>query len=216
MALKEQINITQPFPVDISYGSSSTPTYNTDVVTVVSGVETRNQNWAQSRHSYDVAFGIRNQGYLNSLIEFFHVCKGKLEPFLYKDWTDYKSAELITEDDQYLGTGDDTTKTFQLVKNYTVSGVTTRRIINRPVGTGVGNSTVLIGKNGNRQIEGSNYTIDYTTGVVYFISAPALDDIITAGYEFWVPCRFEEDTLTVNMEMYEHGNVSVPLIEVRL
>ena len=226
--MAEIITIDEPFPVDISYGSTSILQYNTDVVTVSSGVETRNSNWVQNRNVYNAAFGIRSQIYLNQLIEFFHVAKGKKEVFLYKDWIDYSSlgknavqGDLITKDDQPLGIGDDTTTEFQLIKRY-IYGKYTDREINKPVGTGLGDSTVLIANDGILQIENTHYTVDYDTGIVTFASAPLLDTgggspaVLTAGFEYWVPCRFDTDTLSINLEMYEHGSTDVPIIEVRV
>lgn len=221
--MAEIITINQPFPVDISYGSTSNPAYNTDVVTVISGEETRNQNWVQSRNTYNVAFGIRDQIYLNTLIEFFHTAKGKLEPFLYKDWADYTSLNknsLINDDiseiDQPLGEGDDVTVTFQLIKRYAY-GIYTDREINKPV-----LGTVKIAIDGVLQTESINYVIDYNTGIVTFSTPPLLDTgagnpaVLTSGYEYWVPCRFDTDTLSVNLEMYQHGSTDVPLVEVRV
>lgn len=218
--MAEIITINEPFPVDISYGSTSVLQYNTDVITVSSGVETRNANWIQNRNSYNAAFGIRDQIYLNQLIEFFHVAKGKKEVFLYKDWTDYSSlgktaiqGDIISEIDQPLGLGDDVTTEFQLIKRYEY-GKFTDREINKPV-----SGTVLIAVDG---IEVSNYTVNYDTGIITFNTPPALDTgsgdpaVLTSGYEYWVPCRFDTDSLSINLEMYEHGNTDVPLIEVRV
>lgn len=221
--MAEIITIDTPFPVDISYGSTSTVQYNTDVVTVTSGEETRNDNWVQNRNMYNAAFGIRDQIYLNQLIEFFHVAKGKLHVFLYKDWVDYSSlgkdaiqGDLISSVDQPLGIGDDITTDFQLIKRYQYSQYTDREI-NKPV-----NGTLIIANDGFLQTEGSDYTVDYDTGIISFSTPPLLDsgggdpEIITAGYEYWVPCRFDSDSLSVNLEMYEHGNTDVPIIEVRV
>jgi len=221
--MAEVIIIDEPFPVDISYGSTSTLQYNTDVVTVSSGVETRNSNWAQNRNSYDAAFGIRDQIYLNQLIEFFHVAMGKKEVFLYKDWIDYSSlgknavqGDVISPTNQLLGLGDDVTTDFQLIKRYEY-GAYTDRDISKPV-----SGTVLIAVDGILKEEGTDYSVDYDTGIITFFTPPLLDSgsgspaILTAGYEFWVPCRFDTDTLSINLEMYEHGNTDVPLIEVRV
>jgi len=220
--MSETITIDESFPVNISYGSTSTIQYNTDVVTVISGVETRNQNWVQNRNSYNSAFGIRDQSYLNQLIAFFHVAKGKVEPFLYKDWADFsslgKDAAIDDETsmlDQPLGEGDDTTTQFQLIKRYEY-GAYTDREINKPV-----NSSVKIASDGVL-VDSADYTVNYNTGIITFDVAPLLDTgggnpaVLTAGYEFWVPCRFDTDSLSINLELYQHGSTDVPIIEVRV
>ena len=210
MALAETILETPRFPDDISFGSSGGPSYNTDVVTVISGAETRNINWLEARHTYNVAFGIRDQDYLTNLIEFFHAVKGKAYGFRFKDWSDYTSSGTtdITDTDQPIGVGDGITLEFQLSKEYTVGLLAAYRDINKPV-----DGTVILALVGV-PISASDYSIDYTTGVVTFTTAPS--GLITAGYEFDVPCRFDTDTISINLEMYQHGTTDVPIIELRM
>jgi len=201
------------FPDDISYGSSGGPTYNTDVITVKSGYETRNQNWVQSRHKYDAAFGIRTEPQLSELIEMFHSMAGKAHEFRYKDWGDYKSCNLASNTsylDQLLGNGDGIKTNFQLVKNYT-TGLLTSRKINKPV-----SGTILVSVSAASKVEGVDYSIDYATGIITFNSAPADTAPVYAGYEFDVPCRFDTDELNINFDAYAIGSVNVPIIEVRL
>lgn len=93
--MAETVEETRRFPDDISYGSTSIPMYSTDVISVKSGVETRNSNWTRSRHKYNVAFGIRDQETLYRLISWFHAMKGKAKVFRFKDWSDYKSTDPI-------------------------------------------------------------------------------------------------------------------------
>jgi len=220
--MNEIITINEPFPVDISYGSTSVVQYNTDVVTVISGVETRNSNWVQNRNTYNAAFGIRDSEKLNKLIAFFHVAKGKAEPFLYKDWADFTSLDKdssLGDDtsmlDQPLGTGDDVTKQFQLIKRYEY-GKYTDRDINKPIF-----DSVKIASDGVL-VDSSDYTVNYSTGKITFDTAPLLDTgegnpaVLTVGYEFWVPCRFDTDSLSINLELYQHGSTDVPIIEVRV
>lgn len=60
------------------------------------------------------------------------------------------------------------------------------------------------------------FTIDNTTGIVTISSAPATNAIITAGYEFNVPVRFDTDSLTISLAHVQSGSCSIPLIEVRV
>jgi len=201
------------FPDDISYGSSGGPAYNTDVITVKSGYETRNQNWVQSRHKYDAAFGIRTEPQLSELIEMFHSMAGKAHEFRYKDWGDYKSCNLAadtSDTDQFLGNGNGVITDFQIVKNYSI-GLLTTRAINKPV-----SNTILVSVNTVAQVEGVDYSVDYTTGIITFNTAPADTLPVYAGYEFDVPCRFDTDELNVNFDAYAIGSVNVPIIEVRI
>lgn len=211
---------TPRFPDKISYGSSGGPMYNTDVITVTSGYETRNQNWVQSRHSYDAQFGVTTNPLLSELISYFHAMAGKTHGFRYKDWGDYLSCDLNSipaQYDQEIGTGDSTDgtdgiDTFQIVKNY-VSGLTTVRNISKPI-----SGTVLVEVNGVLQTEGTNYDIEYTTGEITFkpTFVPLAGFVIKCGYEFDTPCRFDTDQLNINFDAYGVGNTSVPIIEIRI
>lgn len=109
------------------------------------------------------------------------------------------------------------TSQFQLIKSYT-NGLVTVRDINKPVGTDSSDSTVVIAVNGVVQVEDTEYTLDYTTGLVSFDepNVPLIGAVITAGYEFDVPCRFDTDMMNVNYDSYAAGSVSVPIIEVRV
>lgn len=212
MALKETILETPRFPEDISYGSSGGPMYKTDVITVNSGVETRNISWSEARHTYNVAFGIRDQTYLDTLVEFFHSTKGKAYGFRYKDWSDYKSVSAsddISALDIEIGIGDDVLTEFQVKKVYNNGVLSTDRIIYK-----IEPGSLLLSINNVATTIG--WTVDNNTGIVTFDVAPVLDDSIKVGFNFDVPVRFDSDQLTVNLEMYQHGGVDVPLVELRL
>lgn len=203
------------FPDNISYGSKGGPKFNTVITTVNSGFEYNNINWDQARHSYDVAMGVRTLAELSDLVSFFQITRGKGHYFRYKDWADYKSCALDAtpvNSDQVFGIGDGVTLSFQLIKTYDLSGgVINQRDIKKPV-----NGTILIAVSGGAQVETTDYTIDYTTGIVTFVSAPASSASITWGGEFDVPCRFDTDELQLSMDFYGHGSTGVPVIEVRV
>lgn len=202
---------TPRFPDDIGYGSQGGPSYETSIVVVRSGHESRNVNWTYPRHQYDVAYGVRTIDDLEELIEFFHAVGGKAYGFRFKDWSDYKSCNTgvgTNETDQLIGTGDAAETAFQLVKVYTKGSFSRTRIISKPV-TG----TVSIALNDVNQ--GSGWTVDTTTGIVTFSSPPGESVTVKAGYQFDVPVRFDTDTLQVNIESYNTGTAQVPIIEIR-
>jgi uncharacterized protein (TIGR02217 family) len=61
------------------------------------------------------------------------------------------------------------------------------------------------------------WAVDVTTGVVTFETAPEADVVITAGFQFDVPVRFDTDTLEVNLTSFAAGEIpSIPLVEIRL
>ena len=63
---------------------------------------------------------------------------------------------------------------------------------------------------------GTMEEIGTTNATIAINPAPAPNDTITAGFQFYVPCRFDTDTLPVQLEDYGIGSSnSIKLIEVR-
>lgn len=201
------------FPVGISFGSTGGPERRTQVVSYGSGFEERNQQWADSRRRYDAGYGIRRVDDLHAIIAFFEERRGRLIGFRWKDWTDWKSGPPQTEPtpfDQILGTGDGETMAFQLTKAYGESAASWIRTIAKPVA-----NTVLIAVDGGVQAEG--WMVDATTGFVTFNDPPAEGAILTAGFEFDVPVRFDTDRLDISLSYAEAGSIPrIPIIELRL
>ena len=200
---------TPRFPSDISFNSKGGPNYNTQIVKYGAGYESREIKWDYPMHSYDVAYGIKTIESLYDLVEFFHAVKGRGHSFLYKDHLDYKSCDVgdtVADTDQTIGTGDGAEKDFQLIKTYTSGALSSTRYIGKPV-----SGSVVISIDDVAQ--GSGWTVNTTTGVVTFTTEPAVAEVVKAGYEFDVPARFNEDSLSVDFETYRLGGVSVPIIE---
>lgn len=203
------------FPTAISFGSVGGPERRTEIVTLANGFEERNTPWAHSRRRYDAGLGVRTLDELGDVIAFFEARRGQLFGFRWKDWTDFKSSLPSVEidcKDQSLGFGDGVTVQFQLSKTYSSGGESYSRPITKPVA-----GTVQVALDSNLQVEGSDWTVDTTTGVVTFSAAPAAGTIVTAGFEFDVPVRFDTDAILVSAVSFESGEVpDVPVMEVRV
>jgi len=201
------------FPTDISYGSSSATGLKSEILEVDSGLEEIISRWSNPRRYYDVGYGIRSYESLTELIRFFVARNGAANGFRFKDWVDFTSNADGSSDptmlDQQIGSGDGTTTTFQLVKRYTSGGITKTRVITKPI-----ESSVLVAVNGVSQTSG--WTVNSTTGLVTFSSAP-VSGAVTAGFEFDVPVRFTDvidKRLSVTLEDYSSGKAEVSLVEV--
>jgi uncharacterized protein (TIGR02217 family) len=201
------------FPSDISYGSSGGPRRLTQIVPLRSGFEQRNQIWAHSRRSYDAGLGVRSLDQLATSLAFWEARNGALYGFRWKDWADYKSglpSAAVTNADQLLGLGTGALTTFQLLKRYTSGGYEYARPIKKPV-TG----TVVVSVNSVAQPTG--WTVDTTTGIITFTTAPANGHAVRAGFEFDVPVRFDEDSLDISIEGFQAGAIpSIKVIEIRV
>jgi len=161
--------IEEQLPLTMSYGAGGGPMYSTDVITLSSGVESRNANWAYPRLSYNAAYGVRSIADMTTLMEWFHAAQGRFNGFRIKDWADYKSVvanSTILRTDVTLGSGDGATTTFQLKKNYTAGAQTQVRLIKKPVA-----GSVLIGvtnPNTGSVPDLTGWSIDTTTGIITF------------------------------------------------
>jgi uncharacterized protein (TIGR02217 family) len=200
------------FPDDISRGARGGPERRTQVVELASGDEERNASWADSRRRYDGAYGIRRADDLAAVIAFFEARNGRLHGFRWKDWGDYRSglpSAAVTPLDQALGTGDGATTAFQLVKRDESGAQAWVRRIGKPV-TG----TVRVALGGSEQAAG--WSVDATTGIVSFDTAPASGVAVTAGFECDVAVRFDSDRLDVTWDLERLGSIaSIPLVEIR-
>jgi uncharacterized protein (TIGR02217 family) len=200
------------FPDAISRGARGGPERRTQVVELTSGDEERNASWANSRRRYDVAYGIRRADDLAAVVAFFEARNGRLHGFRFKDWGDHRSclpSGTPSPLDQPLGTGDGVRTAFPLLKRYASGGQSWTRAITKPVA-----DTVRIALGGTEQLSG--WSVDTTTGVVTFGSAPGAGIPVTAGFEFDTPVRFDADTLDVTLDLERLGSIaSIPLLEIR-
>jgi uncharacterized protein (TIGR02217 family) len=205
------------FPTDISRSAQGGPERRTDVVVLGSGYEERNSRWANSRRAWNAGYGIKSLDDLHAVIAFFEERRGKLHGFRWKDHTDFKSCppqSPITATDQQIGIGTGAQATFQLVKRYGAAFAPWDRIIVKPVA-----GTVLVAVDGVAQTLATHFTLNATTGNVTFLPGhiPAAAAVVTAGFEFDVPVRFDTDKLDLDLRGFQHGAIpSIPIIEIRV
>ncbi|HEX3674039.1 MAG TPA: DUF2460 domain-containing protein [Rhizomicrobium sp.] len=201
------------FPTAIAFHSTGGPVRKTEIVTLGSGFEERNAVWANSRRQYNVGYGIKTLDDLHATIAFFEARLARLYGFRLKDFADFKSCApgaAVTALDQPLGTGDGTTTVFQLTKTYTSGPSSWTRTIGKPV-----DGTVAVAVNGTAL--GSGVSADPATGLVTFVTAPAASAVLTAGFEFDVPVRFDSDSLSINLSDFAAGDIpSIPIVEIAL
>ena len=201
------------FPLDITIASAGGPERRTEIVTLASGREERNARWAHSRRRYDAGYGVKSFEALSQVIAFFEERRGMLYGFRWRDRLDHASAEpgvAVTALDQIIGIGDGTTTSFQLVKSYGAAFAPYTRPIVKPVA-----GSVRVAIDGAELDDG--FSVDLTTGIVTLEDAPVLGDVVTAGFLFDVPVRFDTDYLEVDLTAFAAGAIpKIPLVEIRL
>jgi uncharacterized protein (TIGR02217 family) len=205
------------FPTEISRGAQGGPERRTDVVVLGSGFEERNSRWADSRRFYNAGYGVKSLDDLDAVIAFFEERRGRLYGFRWRDHADLKSCAPGAEpapQDQAIGVGDGAEAAFRLAKVYGSAHAPWTRAILKPVA-----GSVRVAVDTVEQSEGAAFTVDTTTGVVTFEpgSIPGVDAVVTAGFEFDVPVRFDTDRLEINLQGFRHGAIPhIPIVEVRL
>ncbi len=203
------------FPLDVSLGLHGGPERKTDIVITGSGREERNARWANSRRKYDAGFSVRTVDALGNIVAFFEERRGRLIGFRLRDRLDHKScgSKLIPSAiDQPLGTGDGATANFQLKKRYGSAFAPYDRDIRKPVA-----GSVRVAVDGAEKVFGSDFTFDPATGIITFLPGkiPATGAVLTAGFEFDVPVRFDTDFLDMDLSAFEAGAIpKIPLIEI--
>jgi len=205
------------FPTAISRGATGGPERRTDVVALGSGHEERNSRWADSRRSYNAGYGIKSLDDLHVVIAFFEERRGRLYGFRWKDHADFRSgppSAAPTALDQTLGIGDGETATFHLAKRYGTAHAPWSRRIVKPVA-----GTVLVAVDGAPVVTGTDVILDAAIGTLEFLPGhiPAEGAVVSAGFEFDVPVRFDTDKLEVSLQGFSHGAIpSIPIVEIRL
>jgi uncharacterized protein (TIGR02217 family) len=203
------------FPVDIALNAKGGPQWRTEVVALASGREERNSPWANARHRYDIGYGIHQLNELELVTAFFNARRGRRYGFRFKDWADFKSCgslAQISPEDQEVGFGDGSLTCFYLTKLYTSGSASWNRSITKPIP-----GSVRVAVAGVEKTIGSDFSIDALSGAVTFLtgSVPAQGELVSAGFEFDVPVRFDADYLPANLQTGTLGAYpDISLVEV--
>lgn len=194
-------------PARLAFGSSGGVERRTEVVTLASGYERRSSPWTQGRRRYLIGANLRSLDDMAALTAFFEARRGRLYGFRFRDFADFKScAPSGTPEatDQVIGIGDGVRRTFELSKAYGE----VLRPIRKPV-----EGSVMAAVNG-LAVEAA---VDAVTGVVTLAAAPAKGAVVSAGFLFDTPVRFDADRIEASLESFDAGRMAaVPLIEIRV
>jgi uncharacterized protein (TIGR02217 family) len=194
-------------PARLAFGSTGGVERRTEVVTLASGHERRNTPWALGRRRYLIGAGLRSLEDMAALTAFFEARRGRLFGFRFRDFADFKSCGpegTPGSGDQRLGFGDGARRTFGLLKAYGE--------VSRPIRKPVAGS-VQVAVDG----AAAAFTLNETAGEVTLASAPAAGAVVTAGFIFDTPVRFDSDRLEITLESFGTGRMAaMPLLEIRV
>lgn len=176
-------------PETIRYGSVSGYGFSTLIQASSSGHEMRNARQAQARHRFAPIKTLQTQEEALALKAFGLGRRGSLHSWRLKDWLDFTSnADGQSPPnvlDQIIATGDGVSNRWQLLKTYDLAEVGEYvRTITLPE-----LASVLVAVDGvptlGFQVSGA--------GLLHLSDPPPAGAIVTAGYEFRVPVRFERE-----------------------
>lgn len=167
--------INARLPTEVEIGAQRIDEDDIEIVDTDGGYDFRNARASQSLLRFDLAYPISPRTAANYLAvrAMFKAARQSLHTFRFRDMTEY---QLTDEPTAVLSS-----TTFQVSKNYTAGSQTHVRKITRPV------SPLALKVSG--VTVGSGYSIDYTTGIITFVSPPAATP--TATGEFDIPVRFD-------------------------
>jgi len=203
------------FPTAVAFGSTGGPERRNEIVLMTSGRERRNTRLSQSRRHYDAGTGLRSLDDLSDVLAFFEARRGSLHAFRFRDALDWKSCrfdEIVSSLDQQIGTGNGVARRFALVKTYGTGDDAYHRRIAKPVA-----GTLRVAVGGVEKSTPGQFGFDDASGEVVFAvgNAPGASALVTAGYEFDVPVRFDTERIAVSISSFKAGQIpSIPLIEV--
>lgn len=204
---------TPAFPGCPRYGYTSEPMYSVTVVQRAGGTERRNINWSYPLTRLTITVGPSEGGdpAIQELLRFYHAVRGPGYGFRVKDYADYKSCDVgstAAATDQPLDQNDNSPSEYQMLKRYTYGALSQDRLISKPV-----SGTILVADGGTVKTEGSDYTVDYSTGLVELNFTPT--GAMTWGGEFDIPARFE-GPFPVEIVSHRVQAVSFTLVEIRV
>jgi uncharacterized protein (TIGR02217 family) len=169
------------FPdVITAYENQKKPEYETSVFIAKSGRESRIGFRVFPRYTFKLPLvqmiEDRDEQMLTLMLGFFLQMRGQLNAFLYRDPNDN------TVTNEPIGTGDGTTKAFQLVRDY---GGFPEPVENL-------NGVPLLTIDEVLQAD-TDYTVS-AAGLVTFDTAPVADSVISWTGSYYYRCRFTEDS----------------------
>lgn len=198
------------FPVDIAFGARGGPGFDTVVIANRSGAEQRVSRRELSRRTWNVSHALKDHLDAAALRSFFIARRGATNSFRFLDHNEFSTHPGhifgCTSSDEYLGTPDGSTTQFQLKKTFTSGNVVRTENITLPV-----EGTVKVSLDG---VEVSGWSVDDTTGLVTFGTAPTGTEL-RAGCEYHKHARFSEDIDELMEFVYvDHDHVDIPNIKI--
>lgn len=149
--------VEEVLDLGVNYGVIGGPGFQTSIVATGNGKEYRNIDWPVEQGSWNLGSRTLNNDDLKTLTDFFRRRRGRAVAFLYKDWNDWKSTDLVGPSPDGVITA------FQLSARY---GAGDAEVYSKPLAyLKASSETIQIG---TVTVPSTQYTLDTSTGIVTF------------------------------------------------
>jgi uncharacterized protein (TIGR02217 family) len=177
---------------------TSAPRFLTQIVSVASGDEQANQQWAHPLWKFMFPETVRTHSVFAAVRNHWLIMRGPFHTWPFRDALDFATVELetplvaptVSETDQIIGTGDGSETAFQLTKTYTIGDEEYVRKIYLPV----------LDENFRVAVDGvqvgeSAYYVTRPGGMLHLDVAPSASQAVTWGGYFDCLVRFATDDI---------------------
>jgi uncharacterized protein (TIGR02217 family) len=210
-------NLLFPKTRGLAWEIKKNPTFNTDIQSSLAGREVRIQNFQNPIWEFTLSYEYllndpkfrdeNEQTPLEAVIGFFLARGGMFDDFLLNESDLTGRLEDSVYSGQPIGTGDGSTKNFQLVRNFGGFLESCQNPANQAASVYVSGRVPIL------QVPSVDYTL--SLGLVQFAVAPALNASITADFTFLHRVRFDIGTTRSGKEGIEFNNFYFNLWECK-
>lgn len=201
------------FPEKATRGASISPQYSTTINQGGNGMEVRNVEWSRGLTVASISAILKSKPDIEEFLSFLRaVAKGAGYSFNFRDPSDLSAGIDLsdgTESAHNFDTGDGVTTIFPIYKIYTYGAYTEARRIQKPI------SPIKVYVNDVLKVVTTDYTVNYATGKITFVSAPGNGLDVGWSGEFALPVRFAEDKVELIVEATS-ATITATLMEVVL
>lgn len=193
------------FPSRLKFNVSGGPEMRVDVTRLSSGHERRNKRWSAPLRRYLISVGQRPLDEIQVLTAFFEARSGPLYGFRFRDPFEHSTATLnqnVSANDVEIGIGDGVATEMNLILG-------NGRQVTHPI-----EESLRVAIDGVEISTG--FSFDHSSKKLSFDQAPASGETISAGFQFDVPVRFENEQLVATRTVNNAGEIAdITLLELR-
>lgn len=180
--------MSQEWIWDVNIPYNEEINFNTLLTKYEDGKEQRRKKWSAPKRAFSITLKSRTSAIIQQLWDFYIARDGAYESFHFVNLNE----NPVTN--EYVGSGDSVTTVFNLAHSPLPSG------------------SITVSASGVSKEETTDYTLNRTTGVITFNTAPTGDNILST-YSFAYTVRFAEDRLTRELFNYKLENASLKLMQ---